>query len=159
MNIQFLVIYSILNILFVQGIISLLIIRIIIFPLLAKKRIYMLISLSIKNYVTFSFRAPETLLWSPGDRRLVQFSVIPEYHQIHIRNLRIFKKLIFSSQTCYNTVFWFLAIYMIRNSLGSTVCCDVNISCSSQSIYNINVLIMYIQVKLYKDNLHRTILH
>lgn len=33
----------------------------------------------------------KTLSWSPADRRLVQFSVIHEYHQIHSRNLRIFK--------------------------------------------------------------------
>lgn len=92
MNIQFLVIYSIFNILFLQEIIFLFIIRIIIFPIVGWEENLHVISLRVKHCVIFIVTAAETLPQYLGYIRFVQFNQIPEYHQIQIRNIRIFKK-------------------------------------------------------------------
>lgn len=65
-----------------------------------------------KTCVIVIVTAAETLPQYLGSVRLVQFNQIPEYPQIHIRNITIFKKQFLSSQTSYNTVSPFLAIHI-----------------------------------------------
>lgn len=61
MDIQFLVIYSIVNITLLQGIIFLLIIRIIIFPIVCWEENLHVISLRVKHCVMFIVTAAEIL--------------------------------------------------------------------------------------------------
>lgn len=107
-NIQLFVIYSIFNILFLQGIIFLLIIRIIILPIVCWEENLHVISLRVKrkkrkNCVVVIVTAAETLPQYVCFIRLVQFNQIPEYHQVQIRNkdfLKIISKFSNFLQYC-----------------------------------------------------------
>lgn len=143
MNVQFLVIYNIFKILFLQGNTFFLIMKIVIFPIVWEKKItlHLFECKELCHIYVYYSRNLATL----PKLYLGLFNAPKFLNAIKstLETIRILKKWFSSSQTSYNSVTQFSAIHIIKSgSLRSIICYNVNILCSIQNAYEVNVLIM-----------------